>query len=99
MNEEIKITESMPFGYLVQKARMAARLMSPDVYHRAGLGRSYYSRIESGGRLAKAWESVRRVIVGGGLPLEHFFPHDMIAEAADRIRPGAKNDGAPADPK
>jgi transcriptional regulator with XRE-family HTH domain len=66
-------------------ARAALGLSMRQVADRSGLHEPNVARIENGNMSAR-WETFYRLIVGAGLGLEHFFPHDNILDAADRIR-------------
>jgi DNA-binding XRE family transcriptional regulator len=73
-------------------ARRAAGIPSQaELARRVGLRRHQYGRMEAGARPNPAWEYVYRIIVGGGLGLEHFFPRDMIISACKRIAAADRN--------
>ncbi|MHC5541370.1 helix-turn-helix transcriptional regulator, partial [Singulisphaera rosea] len=65
-------------------ARLAAGFRSQSAAAKAlGIAQASYWRFETDAN--PRWETFVRIL-RLGLPLEHFFPHEAILEAADRVR-------------
>lgn len=92
MNTRIIDPDDVYLPWRLAEARRAAGIPSQAALaRRVGLRRNVYSRTESGSRPNPTWEYVYRIIVGGGLGLEHFFPRDMIISACKRIAAADRN--------
>lgn len=71
-------------GPRVRAARHAAGLTVDALALRTGLRQPHLTYVE-GDRKTINWSTFYRLVVMGGLGLEHFFPADVILGAARRL--------------
>lgn len=76
-------------GRKIVEARLDAGIpTSAEAARRVGMAQTNYWRLENRSE-QPSWRIVHRAIVALGLPLERFFPGQMILAAAHRIAGGS----------
>lgn len=84
------------FPTRLRAAREAAGLPTGKAaIDRCGIERTRYYMIESGVRPSPPWHVAYRIIVGAELPLEYFYPKQMIVDAYKRIANAADDRTGP----
>lgn len=88
------------FGPLLATARrMAGVATQREMAARCGIDRLAYHRLETGDRSRNpGWDVVYRLLVGGSLPLEAFFPERTVLDAARRLVARRRDNGRPTCP-
>jgi DNA-binding XRE family transcriptional regulator len=83
------------FGRCLGEARVRAGYGTKSALgQKVGLSRDRIYRMEVGDRSENpTWQVAWKVIVAGELPLEYFFPPEMLKAAAGRLRRAGRSKG------